>query len=211
MPDVPPVLPPLHDPIANRAVEPSQISAYQSFIAGHAEGHDPVAVAFRSDAACQEWVLAEQAAGRLPLVRVVSEAELASARRRPLDEFERKQAEQDGKVARLAAETGLEAGSVELVRRALAEGLANDPTILYDGLFGGPSVTLWGELPDLAIVGFRNRASSAAVIFDAGTVFTGLGWQGARFRMFGIPFAQFNLTQFGFGKDTQSFVNGWAL
>jgi len=211
MPDASPVLPRLRDPIADRAVEPSQISAYRSFIAGHAEGHEPVAAAFRSDAACQQWVLAEQAAGRLPPVRVVSEDELNSARRRPAEEYERKQGEQDAKVARLAAETGLEANSVELVRRAVAEGLTNDPTILYEGIFGGPSVTLWGMLPDLAIAGFRNRADSAAVIFDAGTLFTGLWWQGGKFRMLGIPFSQFDLTQFGFAKDTQSFINGWAF
>ena len=78
---------------------------------------------------------------------------------------------------------------------------------LYYGLFDGPSVTLWGALPDLANVGFRNRAISVAVIFDFGTLFTGLVWQGAKFRMIGIPFVQFDLTQFGFSEDTQSFYN----
>jgi hypothetical protein len=206
-----PVLPPLRDPVTHRLVDPARDPDYRSFVAGHAVGHEPVAAAFTSDAACHEWVSAEQTAGRLPSVRAVTKAELETARHRPVEEFERKQAEKNAKVAQFAAETGLEPNSVELVRRAVAEHIAEDPTILYDGLFGGSSVTLWGALPDLANVGFRNRAVSAAVIVDFGTLFTGLGWQGAKFRMIGIPFAQFDLTQFGFSKDTQSFYNAWVF
>jgi hypothetical protein len=113
----------------------------------------------------------------------------------------------------LAGQTGLSVDSPELLTRAAREirttdGPAIDPTILHDSpRFMGNFITVWDQfIPDLAMIGWNNRARSAKVILGAATLCTEIGWQGRKFRMFGFFYIEFNnLADFGFDANTQSF------
>jgi hypothetical protein len=203
-------------------VDSAQLANVSIIAAGTLPGNETIALAFQSEKAVAAWAQGLDAEVADHFKRLerhrsdvsrLNDQELEGIGRAAVQRADTYQSV----VERLAAQVGSDKVTAELMRKIYEEPelraqLPQDPTMLWDQRNeSGRSRTLWSDLPDFRIFGFDKQAISASAIAGVGTLYDGYGWQGARFHMFGFPFASFELDDLGWGRRASSYFAAWAV